>query len=402
MRTHFHGPTYTVEFDENDTAYFVHNTDADPEEIFGHGAFVFDSVSGDLLDAKGAGAGRKESMQWLAFSQDAQDHARQELAQHGVHVNPFDFAFDMPELHNPSCARKKNGCKPEIGRTVVIRNPGRYPLCARPGEEGRISNIDEDGGVHVEWDGGGVSSIAADDDWLLPQAWNPKDITRTRGAKTMRGPYTARKGYKPWIRMRGKLGEGFLTTMSEKQRTKALDRCVDAHGYPSCLHSIMALERAKTGPRGKGKGVGVKYASELKAARDYLRETYGGRGSFTRERGGMGTKAADVGPGYFANPEAEEHKRRAYGYLQNGEDAAKRGMYHYRRAKAGGVPGAAANEASAACRYAQDAQRFGVLAMHELKDAVVAPEEIRTFQEMAESLALVSTSLLRELGCLLG
>jgi hypothetical protein len=405
MRTHFQGSTYTVEFDEQDTEHFVRSTDADPEEVFGHGAFIFDSVSGDLIKAKGAGAGRQESMQWLAFSQDAQEHARNELSRHGVVVNPYDFAAEMPELHNPASARKGKGGMPEVGRTIVMQNPGACPVCAMAGEEGRITNIDEEGTIHVAWSGGGLSPLAPDDDVVMPAAWNPKDITRTRGAKTMRGPYTAKKGYKPWITRRGKLGEGFLTTMTKKQREKALDNCVKGYGYFSCLGSIQALERAKTGPRGTGKGVGVKYAGKLKASRDYLRETYGGKGARKREeerkkKKAPARKAAETGPGYDVNPAAEEHKRRAYDYLREGEAAARRANEHYRRAKAGGLERTTVGaEVDAACNYARDVDRFAMLASHEIDTSGVSGSEGNEFREMVESLKLVATSMLNELKC---
>lgn len=140
---------------------------------------------------------------------------------------------------------------------------------------------------------------------------NPPRISRTRGVKTMRGPYDARRGYSPWIKRKGKLGQGFLTTMTTAERKKALDRCVKNYGYRSCLGSIMVLERARTGPRGEGVGVGVKYASKLKSAREYLVKTYGGPGSFGPRRQQLAAVAADSGtagieeyPGYFpmANP----------------------------------------------------------------------------------------------------
>jgi hypothetical protein len=305
MRTYYQGTQYTVEFDENDTTCFVRHTDASPQVVQGRGAFVFDTVSGELVAKRGAARGRKDQ-EWLAFSMDAQDHAREELRRHGVLANPYGFGCDIPEIANP-----KKGGEAEIGRIVVMGNPGQCPTRVRPGEEGYIANVDDDGVIYVEWSGGESSSLAADDTFELPTAWNPEParISRTRGVKTMRGPYSARKGYKPWITRRGKLGEGFLTTMSKKQREASLDRCVDAYGYRSCLGSIMVLERAKRGPRGQGEGIGIRYAKKLAASRDYLKQKYGGVGSFgPREKAKPARRAAESGPGYdtsdvaIANP----------------------------------------------------------------------------------------------------
>jgi len=408
MRTSFHGPTYRVDFDEQDAEYFVLNTGADPDDVSGHGSFVFDSVSGDLVDASGAASGRKQSMEWLAFSQDAQDHARRQLEKHGVVVNPYDFASDMPELHKPGAARKKSGKAPQVGRTVILNNPGKCTMCVGPSAEGRITNIDEDGGVHVEWADGSVSALALDDDWVMPPAWNPKDISRTRGVKTMRGPYSARKGYKAWIQRRGKLGEGFLTTMSKKERQKALDACVREWGYFSCKGSLDALARAKTGPRGKGKGVGVRYASKIKASRDYLVKKYGGPGARERDKermrgkrkGPAAARAAEVGPGYFTNPMAEEHKRRAYGYLREGEEAVHRAMEHFNQAKQKGFDRSiAAADIDAVCNYARDAHQFGELAVHELADAGVSDEEKAEFGAAASTLDTVANGILNRMDC---
>lgn len=224
MNTKFHDGTYEVEFTNQDAAVFTEGSGAPAGVVRGRGSFVFDSKTGDIVDAKGAAKGRAE-IEWLAFSQDAQEFGRNQLAELGVRVNPYDFAGHMPEL----------------GRS---RNP-------------------------------------------------PARISRTRGVKTMRGPYSAAKGYTPWITQRGKLGTGFLTTMTKEKRRKALDRCVREHGYRSCLGSIMALERARSGTRGKGQGVGVKYAGKLREARDYLRDTYGGAGSFGPQRTALVSHAAE-------------------------------------------------------------------------------------------------------------
>lgn len=131
-------------------------------------------------------------------------------------------------------------------------------------------------------------------------------ISRTRGVKTMKGPYSKEE---PWIKHRGTLGEGFLTDMDNAEREEALDKCVSKWGYRSCLGKVMALERAKRGPRGVGAGVGAKYANELRHARKYLVSTYGGPGSFgPREQ---------VTPLRRANPPPEQHLAHAESMLHS-------------------------------------------------------------------------------------
>jgi len=233
MRAYHQGSSYTVEFTDADTTCFTRHTGADPSVVKGRGSFTFDTATGDLIGAKGAAGRHGGQMDWLAFSQDAQDQGRSQLAGQHMVVNPCDLSYDLIELSENPC--------------------------------------------------GGPSD-------------NPARISRTRGVKTMRGPYDARRGYRPWITRRGKLGEGFLTKMSKKQRQDSLDRCVSEYGYRSCLGSILVLERAKTGPYGKGVGVGVEYASKLKSSRDYLRETYGGPGSFGPRPEVTVSRVADANP----------------------------------------------------------------------------------------------------------
>lgn len=230
MHTSFHDGMYEVAFTNRDAAVFTEGSGAPEGLVRGRGTFVFDAKTGDLIGADGAAKGRHE-VEWLAFSQDAQEFGREQLAQIGVKVNPYDFASHMPEL-------------------------------------GRTSNPDA-------------------------------RISRTRGVKTMRGPYSSRRGYGAWITRRGKLGAGFLTKMNKAQREKALDKCVQKYGYRSCLGSIMALERARTGPRGSGEGVGVKYAAKLRDARDYLRKKYGGPGSYSQARPPVVLRAAESQPQYL-------------------------------------------------------------------------------------------------------
>lgn len=385
MRTYYQGPTYTVEYTDADTACFTRHTDTPPGVVTGHGAFVFDTLSGDVVNRKGSARGRTD-MEWLAFSQDAQDQARAELERQGVVVNPYDFGCEMPEIASPKKSERMRG------HVIAMGNPGLPHV--PPGTAGVIRNVDEDNVIYVDWENGASGSVLPTD---VEVESNPAKISRTRGVKTMRGPYSAKKGYKPWIQRRGKLGEGFLTTMTKKERRAALDRCVRAYGYRSCLGSIMALERAKRGPRGVGEGVGVKYAKKLKDSRDYLRETYGGPGSYKREekprkRAG---RAAEAGPGYTVNPTAEEHGARAKAFIKEGSRVMRRAEYHSKQFRETGD----ARELDLACGYARDAHRYGVLAEHELFDADFPPEKAEAGKELAAKLKTAAVAHLNELDC---
>jgi hypothetical protein len=399
MRAYYQGKTYLVEFSDSDTQCFARHTGADSRSVHGSGAFIFDTGTGDLLGARGTAAEHAGDVQWLAFSQDAQEHGRGQLAREGVVVNPFDFGPYMPELAvNPA---KGNSA---VGRRVeLVHTPDQWTTL-RPGALGTVTHVDDAGTVFVAWDEGprlglvpgvdhfqyvqksnpgkaeharvavalldegkrllqlahpykrewedsknhaahreacGLARAAYANVWMaesqilhvpgdleatagtlrdnvvkvlneLRCPWsdilydeNPVSrISRTRGVKTMRGPYDARKGYQPWITRRGKLGTGFLTSMSVSERHKSLDRCVREYGYRSCLGSIMALERARRGPRGTGEGVGVKYAKELAESHEYLKKKYGGVGSAGRKKKDRRISvAADAGLGYMAtNP----------------------------------------------------------------------------------------------------
>ena len=67
---------------------------------------------------------------------------------------------------------------------------------------------------------------------------------RSRGRKTG-GPFSRKKGYKPWITKSGKLGgPGFLERPRHEQLA-ILDACVPKYGYKSCLGSILVLNRSK-------------------------------------------------------------------------------------------------------------------------------------------------------------
>lgn len=361
MRTYYEGPTYTVAFDENDTACFAHNTDADASVVHGSGAFVFDTATGELLEGRGAAKGHTE-MEWLAFSQDAQDFAQLELSHHGIAVRAFDFGCDLPEISNPAKARKAKGGTPAVKRTVILTKAGKGTR-HNPGAKAFIANVDDDGDVWVLWEDGDWSALAEDDEWHMPPSYNPDDlrITRTRGVKGY-GPYSEKHGYKTWINKRDKLGEGFLTTMSKQERHDALDRCVREHSYRSCLGSIMVLERAHRGPHGKGEGVGVRYAQQLAESRKYLREKYGGPGSFAPIRGGAryaADRARVTKPRTArANPEASVHRERMEDYFMQAGSSLRgaRSAYDHR-------------DPNAALRYLENAKRHTMLAEHEAEDA---------------------------------
>lgn len=306
MRTYFQGKTYLVEFSDADTTCFARHTDADPSVVYGSGAFVFDSGTGDLVGLKGEARQHEGDIMWLAFSQDAQDFGRGELAGQGVAVNPYDFCPYLPELaHNPAKGHAYEGRRIEL---VHTSDPFTH---LRPGIQGSVTHVDDLGTIFVLWDDKTRLGLVPGEDhfeFLTQGNPEPARISRTRGVKTMRGPYPERRGYAPWITRKGKLGKGFLTTMTAAERKKALDKCVRDYGYQSCLGSIMVLERARRGPRGRGEGVGEKYASELRTSREYLRRKYGGKGSFgARKRAGdEGLLVASGNPGEFEERDPAE------------------------------------------------------------------------------------------------
>lgn len=75
-----------------------------------------------------------------------------------------------------------------------------------------------------------------------------------------------------WIKRKGKLGgKGFLTKPRVEQE-ELLSESVDKYGYRSTLGSIMVLERSTV--------LEEKYGRKLERLRNWLRETYGGEGSY--------------------------------------------------------------------------------------------------------------------------
>lgn len=93
---------------------------------------------------------------------------------------------------------------------------------------------------------------------------------RARGRKHG-GPF---RGTKPWVRPEraGKLGGPGYLSKSDAQRHQHLDNCIRQWGYRSCLGSIMVLERSRA--------IKDKYGAKLLKDREYLKQTYGGPGSY--------------------------------------------------------------------------------------------------------------------------
>lgn len=122
---------------------------------------------------------------------------------------------------------------------------------------------------------------------------------RSRGAKA--GPFSASKGYKPWIQREGKLGGPGYTERPQKQRREILAACVNEYGYRSCLGSVMVLMRNSE--------IAKKTRKVLESDKKWLMDTYGGAGSFGPE----------------SNPKTLEeihevvgdHLNRQAGYLRN-------------------------------------------------------------------------------------
>lgn len=72
----------------------------------------------------------------------------------------------------------------------------------------------------------------------------------------------------PWIKHPGTLGTGFLTSMTDAQRFKAIDRAVKKYGYRSALGKIMVLQRSRA--------LKAKYGAKLRRAHAYIVNKYGG------------------------------------------------------------------------------------------------------------------------------
>ncbi len=389
MRAHYQGNTYSVAFDQQDAAIFSAFTDVPEGVVVGEGAFVYDSWTGDLIARHGSAAARDE-VEWLVFSQDAQAFGVEDLGRQGCQVNPYSYC--LPELaQNP----KKHDY---VGRRIELVHTDDPHTELRPGDRGTVKFVDDAGTIFVDWDKGSrLGLVPGADHFQWVAAENPTQISRTRGVKTMKGPYSAAKGYEPWIQKSGVLGEGFLTTMSKKERHKALDNCVAAYGYRSCLGRIMALERAKRGPRGQGEGVGVKYASKLKESREYLKKTYGGKGSFKRDAQSKKEARARVRAA-ADNPSATQHAEHAAAYLEAGQKAIKSAQRHSERMEKSSAK-KKKKEYDAACERAKGAWRYALLALHELEHGRMTREQGAHVQSASLNLQIAASALLDHLGC---
>lgn len=389
MQARRNGRHYAVAFSDADARIFTEGTGVPRGVVAGAGEFVYDAKNGDLVDRRGAARDRYEP-EWLAFSQDAQEYGAMQMQQQGNPVAVYEFAGDMPELaHNPGARKHAH-----VGRRVELIHTNDPSTTLRPGDQGIVTMVDDANVLYVEWESGETLGLMPGiDTFQFITNRNPARISRTRGVKTMKGPYGQSKGYKPWIKHRGTLGEGFLTTMSKSQREKALDHCVSEWGYRSCLGKIMALERARTGPRGRGKGVGVKYAGKLSSSRDYLRRTYGGEGSFgpRKKKAAAGRKAADRG----RNPDAKTHAKNAVKFLEAGGQALAAAKEKTEAAiKRGSGP---AHEQ--ACERGKAALNHAYLAMHELEYGMMTQGERARVHQGAATLQRAANTLLDRLGC---
>lgn len=78
---------------------------------------------------------------------------------------------------------------------------------------------------------------------------------------------------KPWITRPGKLGgKGFLAR-PQSERRRILDNCVRRYGYRSCLGSLQVLEH--------NRAIAEAHSAEIDSDTAYLKEKYGGPGSFS-------------------------------------------------------------------------------------------------------------------------
>ncbi len=111
--------------------------------------------------------------------------------------------------------------------------------------------------------------------WVKPRSFYQKDPgkpgRRARGAKA--GPY---KDDPKWIKRKGKLGGPGYTKRSRDTRRRLLGRSVKKWGYRSTLGSIMVLLRSTE--------ISGRDRNTLDADKDWLKERYGGPGSFGKPK----------------------------------------------------------------------------------------------------------------------
>jgi len=107
--------------------------------------------------------------------------------------------------------------------------------------------------------------------WVPATTFKRSDVgskgVRSRGAK--QGPYSKQK---PWITREGKLGGAGYFSKPAATRHRLLNKCVKEYGYRSCLGSLMVLNRSSV--------MKQKYGAKIDADKNYLKNKYGGPGSF--------------------------------------------------------------------------------------------------------------------------
>jgi hypothetical protein len=92
---------------------------------------------------------------------------------------------------------------------------------------------------------------------------------RSRGIKS-RGPFSASKGYRPWITKKGALGGPGFMSKPRKVQYELLDRCVSNDGYKTCLGRVMVLNKSKSRKTRK-------YSTTIKVLTSYLKKHYSPR-----------------------------------------------------------------------------------------------------------------------------
>lgn len=107
--------------------------------------------------------------------------------------------------------------------------------------------------------------------WVPPSTY--KIVDRGSPGKTSRGAKGGKyAGKKKWITREGKLGGAGYMSKPAATRHALLNRCVREYGYRSCLGSLMVLNRSKAEH--------TKYGKIINADKNYLKNKFGGKGSF--------------------------------------------------------------------------------------------------------------------------
>lgn len=109
----------------------------------------------------------------------------------------------------------------------------------------------------------------SDGAWVDPTSYCAPGSGMSRGRKTRGAPH---EGGSPWITDEGNLGGPGYMSKTATERHAILDRCVDEHGYRSCLGSIQVLMR--------NRALYARHKRVLDSDNKYLVRTYGGAGAF--------------------------------------------------------------------------------------------------------------------------